>query len=1355
MQTHQRWWVRTAGKLEEKTGVSNKIHRKTSALEKSKDRKSDIFSKNRRQKTALASRRSSSTLSSLSLTDSSSSEGASDQQCLEENDSEWSLRSAEVTAVPTSSSPAAATSNDTTPNTHINSAVANVNDHVPFSPGEHRGNSNTAPARNSIPMPVLKSPLLSQTPTIPAQPVSAPAQSSAVGQNPAESSSHHTRRKSSLNTIKGIFRRNSKKREAEKQSKQNAQTQDKIVNTAADDQKIPSTISKDPAARGDQNPALLNVRPSRERAISLSNLPTVRELPWSPVQKAAVPRTSLDLNTGITKLPLLKRATVKNRNRSVTWQTDTRQTENSTASAAPAAMADSPAATMPIESTNISIPQADIYLQQVLAANRNTFGGVSVASSKWGSKRAVLAKVKGYYHRHAQLSETTAILSTRAVVRQETASYAAFSEKYNEATSQRFRQTSQGWSEMWVALTKRGIMFYLTSKKRPTVQVLFPPYTIVAPRVSLYSTLDLSIAITYYARRDSISTQNKDQKSKSKSDGIVSEDTETGRDNVRVVVIKFPSSEVACDWYREIGQVLMVSRVMNPQCLFSSIPPIAQPPPTSVLVNVPEIGIKVQVKLGRHSLEVPMNILLGGAEDNLLERQWRCEATTVWHVRRDAVNALLEDKVIGPQMQEWLDAERKGMITIGMAWRRYDRLDWIVPCGSLDKQGNFQISKVNDKVIGPQLSEGTHKLEMRILEHYPDSIVIDETRVFEPLAVEGFLMLKREKRRRTEITTYRPALLASHDGFLFFIHAPHAARHMQACASECFSPPARAEGNAGDYIQSSGGVDLQEVRHFHPDPQICSKQMSLAKYMLNITEIEQIVPLVSDPDEETATDDRANDAWSILDADSQSAVSARPQTSSSMSSNRKKHRGKMLEFLRSKKNKQAACKFKMVTRSGATIILWAPNERCMYEWVRRLNELRIYWKNRMLLDISVRSQVCTLNYPLQGRRCRVNDKPDRNDEQSWADRAIWHACLFFGCRNIIMSGILYRKRHRHQGMRKVFCILSQGRLIEYKFPQIPQASNQLALAEQVVLRDTLMSRLFEGDINDGSAADANSASSGASGHATGILFSRSRSLSLRRCYVVSRFTDDLNANDIMCEPWVMTDIGNYSGLRLADRVYADGIISHELIDDCVFTVWRPTFVPSILRTDNNPETREVSLDYNGSSGEMSGGERPTKAAESTAIVNSTKDQSADNRRPSITFSPPSEQTDHFSSMAPNSVDERYINHQRKGSGDTFRASNDGFRASADGYLSSVSNASSNWSNRGPASGKPGAYRVGDKIHVNVDEKNDGAKRINAVAMVSSMRRRVGVYKARSNAEMEQWVIAINQEIRRMALAEEW
>ncbi|KAI9503197.1 hypothetical protein BX070DRAFT_234900 [Coemansia spiralis] len=1360
MQSHQRWWVKTAGRFEEKAGSGNKIRRRPSTTEKAQDNKSDIFSMGRWHKKASALRRSSSSLSLSAMSSSSSS--STDSRSLHSQDgvdSEWSSQSdvSDIDFLETGQC-----NHGSTP--HRNNTAVKATSH-PSSPSAMKpGRSSPDPTQGAAMAPSIQFPKLVHSPLIPTPPDSAPASAYLTDVDPSERGSHHARRKSSLSAIKNIFRRNSKRKDgqAQKEAKQSQEKADTA--SIAYRQNLDTIPSKSPTSNT-PNHAYLAAPLTRERATSLSHVPTTRELPWSPVQKA-VARTSMSSISDIPKQLLLKRTAEKTRARSVTWKKPVGYGDKNTVAedSVGETMAEAESATA-ASRANIPIPQADLYLQHVLEAGRHGIGGASVSSGKVRLKKAMLAKVKAYYHRHAQISETTAILATRAVVRGETASYAAFAEKYNEATSQRFRQSAQEWSEMWMVLTKRGILFYLTSKTRPTIQILFPPYTAVAPRVSLYSTLDLSIAITYYTRRLSISTLQKDQKNKSKkADGIVSEDTEAGRDNVHVAIIKFPSSQVACEWYREIGQIMMVSRVMNPQCLFSSIPPIAQPPPTSVLVNIPEIGVKVQVKLGRHNLEVPSNILLGSSEDVLLERQWRCETTTVWHVRRDVVNALLDDRVLGVQMQEWLDAERKGMLTIGMAWRRYDRLDWIMPCGSHDKQGNFYFSKVNDMVIGPQLAEGTHKLELRILQHYPDSIVVDEKRIHEPLPVEGFLMLKREKRRKADIAAYRPTLLVSHDGFLFFIHAPRAARHLQACASECSSPPARFEDDNGGCVRGSDSAKEQAIRYFHADPQTCSKQMSLAKYMLNIIEVEQIVPLSMDSEDVAPTDAGADDAWSIMDADSQSILSGQPSESDSGPLH-KKTKSKVLGFLRSKKKRQAACKFKMVTKGKATIILWAPDEQCMHEWVRRLTELRMYWTNRMLLDLSVRSQVCILNYSLQGRRIRPNDMPDWNDEQSWAERSIWHACLFLGCRNIIISGILYRKRHRHQGMRKVFCILSQGRLIEYKYPHKPQAPIQTVLAEQVVHRDKRMAKIFGDGTQDGSVSAKSATESGnvvselaTKKQTAGLLLSRSRSLSLQRCYVVSRFTDDLNTRDIMCEPWVMTDIGNYSGLRLADRIYADGILSHELINDCVFTVWRPTFVPLILRPENNPENKLANENELGGLSYSSADEQIVNSAAASKSPSPNSPNSPAKRRPSVSFSPPANISEQLSVPAIHIGNVQNGSHQRKGSGDTTsRTSNDALRISGDGYLSSVSNASSNMSStrmqQGP--GKPGAYRVGDKIHVNVDDKDEGTKRMNAMAMMSSMRRRVGVYKARTNAEMEQWVTAINQEIRRMSLSAEW
>ncbi|KAI9479437.1 hypothetical protein BX667DRAFT_496142 [Coemansia mojavensis] len=1253
MQQHQRWWSRTASKMEG-TGTTKKIRRRLSKHDTLADSPGELFTKKHHRRN----------FSTGSFSDSDDSIGISD----------WSSLSAN-------------SSDSDNVDTGLNDVTVHSQPEGPHAtPTSEIMLRNSGPENATMPMPKLPSSPNDNVPN------TAPAQTKSHLNNAPEPEAPKARRQSSLNTIKGLFRRHSTNRPKPRRSS------DAVTRSRHSLDTIPSMSSAG-------NSTDLNLqRPSdRERASSTSHVPGAASPGAGQLAPSA--RVSLDASPTSPKLSSLRRIAVTRSSRSNTWQPQMEPKIN--------------------QSELLSFGQADINLH-LLRIMDKVDSPTSHSSSRIGkSRRAMVAKIKAYYKHQSQLSETTVILSTRAVVRRETATNDAFAEKYNEATCQKYRESTQEWAEMWVALTKRGIMFYLASKKHPTLAILFPPYTAIAPRISLFSTLDLSLAIMYHDRSASIQTSAKGK----------SEDSEA-KDSLQVAIIKFPSAQVACQWYREIGQALLLGRVMFPSAFLNESMPAAQPPPSLVMVNVPELGIKVQVKLGRHNAQVPRNVLMGGSDDALLERQWRCETTTVWHIRQDVVNVLLKDSVVGKSICEWLEAERRGELTIGMAWRRCDRLEWIMPCGALDTNGNFKVDTVNDMVVGPQLLEGTHMLELRVLEHYPDIITTNSTCIYEPVGVEGFVMLKREQKHR--VVSYKPALLTTHNGYLFFVDAPRAVRYLDASIHKCNSQPAVGEG----VCDSDDGS--QVVCYYHPDERSCSKQMSLAKYMLNITDIEQIVPLVHDYDDTPDSNGMATFLDGGLGLESVSE-NAEP---TSQSTHRPK--GKLLGFLRSKKARQSACKFRLVTRTGSSVVIWTPNEQCMREWVRRLTELRYYWTNRMIADYSLYSQTCLLNYSTQGHSSRIRDDMDWFDEGAWAERLVWNACLILGCRSIIKAGILYRKRHRHQGMRKVFCILTRGRLIEFKYPVAPLAPGQTMLAEYMIRNDPTMSHVFK-DICDNNKSLGEAVSS-ADKSSPSLLFARSRSLSLRRCYVVSRFADDLSTHDIMCEPWVMTDIGNYNGLRLADRVYADGIVSHELINDCIFTVWRPTFVPPILRTSKAPHSLEDLSDQSADGQATQGSGADSRCSSPTPAGPDS------NRSRAVSFSPP------LVAVVPPAATESAV-HQRSFSHDYGRqsiesqiepakASLDMPRLSGDGYNSSVSNASSVSSSRHDTS-KPGAYRVGDEIHLNVDDKRNGKRRMSAIGMASSMRRRIGVYRARTNSEMAQWVTAINQEIRRMSLSGEW
>lgn len=1515
MQPHKRWWARTAEKLENDTGKRGKIRRRFSSSKTAKDDKTtDIFAIHKHHKrkgseeharsymsdSSLSSMSSFSSVSFLSdMTDAHTSPKDPDHNTptpliddmgvAVTNVDEPELYPTSPVGLPDSALPAYRDpSISPTIDTQGASTAAAIaqKDSEPSTPPPsplHPTNAQSTdalspiPAPNSIPMPKLQVSPKQEPP----MPLSAPMSiNSKRKSRPTSAHSHH---KNGLSALKSIFRRPSKRKSMQDK-------QPLLASPSAQDlrnytlkvppekvshrslETIPSMVSTVESLE------ITPISPNRRvRASSLSHSPLARD--FALAKPPAPPRRSLDASLLSSKLNSLHRSAIANRSRALTWQASISSRLGSRAGGGNDENDDDPNSKMlgsvPTMGSNSLLARADLYIQHMVTAAEQR-GAIPISrtqttSSLWKSRRAMVAKVKAYYHRHSQLSENTVILSTRAVVRQETASPAAFTDKYNEVTSSRLRQSYQEWSEMWLALTKRGILFYLISKKQPTVQILFPPYISLAPRVSMYSTLDMSLAITFYTRNSiesSVNDKKKQQQKSTKSGGkkskvaaktsnklVVDDDAEIGSNGkgcgLRVVIIKFPSLQVACEWYREIGQILMMGRVMHPSCFLGPAAPIAQPAPNSVVVNVPELGVKVKVMLGRHSGKAPSYMLLGRSdEDRLLEQQWRCETTTAWHVRRGVINALLSDDVVRPQMQQWLDAEKQGLMTIGMAWRRFDRLDWITPCGTFDKEGgDFIVNQVNEMIVGPQLLEKTHVLEMRISEHYPDAVVVDGNRVSEPLAIEGFVMLKRSKRRRTEIVAYRPALLASHDSWLFFVHTPRSAQHMDVLSHACTFTDIPGQSNR-ELDSHDDGVG-QVVTRYHPDLRACTKQISLAKYMLNVAEIEDISPLQYDvDDEDSSLADSADTPMtrqhkqqhghhrqsnSITSIDMYDTAASGGGSLNPTSPRHKQVKGKLMGLLKSRKHKQASCKLKLVMRNGITLVLWTASDECMQEWISRLTELRYYWTNRLLSDLVLRSEVGVLNYTLQGRRTREKDMPEWNEEKAWADRAIWHACLILGCRGILMSGILYRKRHRHQGMRKVFCILTPGRLVEYKCPDTSPAPIQSMLAGQMVHRDIRMSQLFgcqnEGDDDEGSTvagdiqhqhhhnlaglANANGSNStiGSSsvhddsqhhhhfhhlqstGSESTLLFTKSRSLSLRRCYVVSKFIDDFNTHDIMCEPWVMTDVGNYSGLRLADKIYADGVVSHELFNDCVFTVWRPTFVPTILRAKANSEIKEIPedplLDSMDENQQQQQQQQPNSEDSdlnrSSSMVSFATDPTPDNthshlRQPSITFSSYIDDGDTGLRSAPAPHDNNSDAVSISGASSPLlspkysmdetnlgRSSESRQRMSGDGYLSSVSNESSAWSVEPPhfanapsgksKSGKKsklGAYRVGNEIRVNVDDRHkSGSKRMSAMSMVSSMRRRVGVYKARSNAEMEQWVTAINQEIRRMSLSGEW
>ncbi|PIA17924.1 hypothetical protein COEREDRAFT_101355 [Coemansia reversa NRRL 1564] len=191
MQQHQRWWVRAAGRLETKENTGKKIRRRMHKPSSLIDGSRELFSesrlhKHRRNRWSLGS------ASSPSLSE------ASDVDVLSAQDSDWS-------SLLLDSDDEANNTDDSI--TRADAKLRNaqqVNTHATLLSPEtlQQTLSGSGPECNSIPMPVLSS--------SPHQPPlhSAPPHSSSSGAGHADGATQsHARRRSSINTVKGLFRR--------------------------------------------------------------------------------------------------------------------------------------------------------------------------------------------------------------------------------------------------------------------------------------------------------------------------------------------------------------------------------------------------------------------------------------------------------------------------------------------------------------------------------------------------------------------------------------------------------------------------------------------------------------------------------------------------------------------------------------------------------------------------------------------------------------------------------------------------------------------------------------------------------------------------------------------------------------------------------------------------------------------------------------------------------------------------------------------------------------------------------------------------------------------------------------------
>lgn len=176
--------------------------------------------------------------------------------------------------------------------------------------------------------------------------------------------------------------------------------------------------------------------------------------------------------------------------------------------------------------------------------------------------------------------------------------------------------------------------------------------------------------------------------------------------------------------------------------------------PTDLQVNVPDLSVTLQLENPFGKLEASMKAAqLGKVDDTTITRTEEAEKAIASTVIQRSLKMLENNHEWADVLEAWLEKEK-----IGLAWKRYDRLEWV-------HGANEQ------RMFGTMAMQRTHELELRPKDHYPTETRTKKESLMEPAPVEGFLIRLTSQKgqvRRMGKMYFKRLYFATHDQFLCY-----------------------------------------------------------------------------------------------------------------------------------------------------------------------------------------------------------------------------------------------------------------------------------------------------------------------------------------------------------------------------------------------------------------------------------------------------------------------------------------------------------------------------------------------------------------------------------------------------------
>lgn len=473
--------------------------------------------------------------------------------------------------------------------------------------------------------------------------------------------------------------------------------------------------------------------------------------------------------------------------------------------------------------------------------------------------------------------------------------------------------------------------------------------------------------------------------------------------------------------------------------------------PNDITVNIPDFSLSLEIRMPwKTILSLNQKYALSNELDDMLSYK---DLKSIL-VRGNPIVAFVIASIVKSiskiaSKREDIDFLKYSQ-KLGLAWRRYDRLEWVREIA-------------HESIHSDWVLNSSHDLELRPKQPYPTKVTFQDGIVMEqPIPVEGFLLRlsswsggqysKRTltKDKKLEKLFYKKLYFHSHDNLLFFSKpsksVPPAPQSIIATLSnnettnenrtfvqnESTTPEVPLVYKTRPYRTDEEG-EIEWLNGMNVDPNVAEARDRAAAYemqrrvsmivgadgVLDLCEVDTIRKVVRDYE----------NIDSNIGVTNVSHFSSLFQNRLSAHEADDDENGEIDGF-------SDSTVFEIVMNNGVIIRLQSYNQFTRDTWISKLSELSRYWKRRVYEDIALLNTVRQTNL----ERLHIDEDyeafvgeatPKWETSSGIAHPSLYHISRLAWGRSISIRGRLYQKPNKHATFRRYFAVLTHGHLMLY------------------------------------------------------------------------------------------------------------------------------------------------------------------------------------------------------------------------------------------------------------------------------------------------------------------------------------